>query len=317
MFLFLVFGRMTEIRPDTFRLLLFNAAWFALLMRRLNVAALLCGLSLLFSARAAVMAIPMSFLLLWLGRKNPFPLLAIGAALAVVGVTAYLANPTWMTLVVKSVYFSSLSVVPKVPMIERFFELERTILVVMIAAALLGALKHPGDDRSTVIAVACASQLFLIVVDPGPFGYVYGWAMIPTLYGLLRFEKILPFVAGSMAFGLCALSLTYPIWRGHPVPTGNVADLTLDRPQSYSNDTTPDLVRKLIKPHELWDQLSIRTELCRRIRRPVAVYFWYQPICLNDALPDWIGLTWTSKAVADAKPALVVWRNGNFRLSAP
>ena len=51
--MFAVFGRIAEIRPDTFGLLLFNAAWLLLLKDRKNaiLAATIASLALLFSAR--------------------------------------------------------------------------------------------------------------------------------------------------------------------------------------------------------------------------------------------------------------------------
>jgi len=55
--IFVTLARMSEIRPDTFGLLLMNGAWFLLIRRRPLAAAIVGGLSLLFSARAAIVII--------------------------------------------------------------------------------------------------------------------------------------------------------------------------------------------------------------------------------------------------------------------
>jgi hypothetical protein len=59
--LFVTIGRMTEFRPDTYGLFLFNAAWATLLSGysrgKLVVASLLAASALLFSARGSIMAV--------------------------------------------------------------------------------------------------------------------------------------------------------------------------------------------------------------------------------------------------------------------
>jgi hypothetical protein len=43
----------------------------------------------------------------------------------------------------------------------------------------------------------------------------------------------------------------------------------------------------------------------------VATHFWYQPVCMKDAMHNWIGQTWTrqelDRLIATRPPQLIVW----------
>lgn len=329
MLMFVVFARMTEVRADTVGLLLFNAAWFLLLSRRPRIvaAAALSGLALLFSARAAIMMVGMVPLLLWLARKE-MPkvgqLLLLGAAF-VVGVTlAALADPQWFELMIRSVFIDTTNNFARMPIVNRFSGLERAAPAAMLLSALAaGALalrRDRNDERALVILVASAAQLLLIVADPLPNGYAYGWAMIPAVSGLalaakaLRRESVLAQAGFASALGMLCLTVSYP-FRNGPAPAGSYAKLTIDQPLSkdrIGRDSTPQLASLLLRPMDPWTQLRVREELCRRVRGEVAAFFWYQPVCLQDAMPQkWIGQFVTASEMREVlksrPPELIVW----------
>ena len=113
--LFISFGRMAEIRPDTFGLLLFNLAWWQVLRGtgRTNIllAAALSGAALLFSARAAVMIVGMGLLLsLLCARKKDVAtvgylvLMAVAfGALVLLGAEIFLSESAFGLLFVSSI----------------------------------------------------------------------------------------------------------------------------------------------------------------------------------------------------------------------
>ena len=78
---------------------------------------------------------------------------------------------------------------------------------------------------------------------------------------------------------------------------------------------TERLVPLLIDRHDLWNQIPVREELCRRIDGRVLSYFWYHPVCLDDALYEWVGLTWPRgfETLRDNPPALIIWGKGGKR----
>lgn len=316
--IFLTLGRMVEIRPDTIGLLLFNAAWLVLLKdpRKLLWAAGLAALALLFSARAAVMMVPMAGLCLILARHRPWPLLGLGAAfVAGIGLIA-LIDLAWFLLVVRSVYLEPAALLAGVPFTERFLWPERLILVAMIAAALIAALlrirRGEGRAQDAVIAVATASQLALIALDPGPYEYVYGWAMIPTLIGLPGTPVQRAAAPLALALAIVALAAAYPLLKGRAPRQSSFLYLGIERPLSGAEVRampTTTLIPLLYDRHALWNQLRVRDEICRRVRGKVLANFWYQPICLPDALHDWIGITWPKgfDRLHRDPPALLIW----------
>ena len=172
------------------------------------------------------MMVPMALLCLWFERHRPFPLLATGAGFLAAFAAIYAVAPVWSELVIQSVYVNPLGFrhldFGTVSMLTRFFQPERLILVAMIAAALGRAawtLRERRDDQALIVAVAAASQLALIVVDPMPYEYVYGWAMIPVLIGLPGPDHLK--VVGALGFAamIVAAALAYPFVKGRPPHT--------------------------------------------------------------------------------------------------
>jgi len=323
--MFLIFGRMTEIRPDTFGLLLFNLAWWLLLRRRsIPVAAALAEAALLFSARAAVMAVPFGLLCLYLARNDRRTMLklwliafAFIASLAAV----YLVEPTHFLTIVRAVYFDT-SEMFHMGLFERFAEFERIVLVAMISGALIAAglrlREEPGNVGALIIIVATISQIMLLFVDPAPYGYVFGWSMIPTVEGLaLLPTAALAACAGGSAAALLALSVTYPAWRGELPAPGRPSHLIMDPPLGpVSSWNSPRLLRAMLSRQEIWNEIKIREEVCHRFHT-VASYFWYQPVCIRDTYFDWIGLTWTAETFRKPPyPELVVWGEKPFPITS-
>jgi hypothetical protein len=329
LFAFLVFGRMTEIRPDTIGLLLFNFAWLMLLKGRPNLyaAAALSALALLFSARAAIMMIGMIILLLWLARTDRrviLRLVSMGMAYLLVVAMVALAYPLWFETMLRSVFIDTVGLFPRMGVAERFLELERLAMVGMIMAALAAAAVAFWRDRSNgnaqVIAAACLSQMALIFADPLPYGYVYGWAMIPTLAGLAlaarligNKDRLLPLAAFGSALAMLAVTLSYPLRNGPPAPDSFARLTPIPRlpGEAISRATTPQLVALILRPRNPRDQLAVREEICRRMSGTVATHFWYQPVCMKDAMHNWIGQTWTrqelDRLIATRPPQLIVW----------
>jgi hypothetical protein len=80
--------------------------------------------------------------------------------------------------------------------------------------------------------------------------------------------------------------------------------------------STRDLLAAIAsnRPGEVWDQIAVRRELCRRIKGRVAAAFAFQPICLRDATYDWSAVTWspqTLEQIAARKRAQVL-KPGHF-----
>jgi hypothetical protein len=118
LFVFVTSGRLGEIRPDTFGLLLFNFGWWWLLRGtgRTNIllAAACSGAALFFSARAAVMIVGMAVLLIYLSvRTREFKtfgclvLLAVG--LAAIVALDYASDPATFALMVRSFYLDPIA----------------------------------------------------------------------------------------------------------------------------------------------------------------------------------------------------------------
>jgi hypothetical protein len=309
--MFAVFGRIAEIRPDTFGLLLFNGAWLLLLKDRKKaiLAASIASLALLFSARAAVMMVPMGLICLYCARRK-WPLFAIGGLwLALLGLI-YLAAPGYALLVVRSVYLDTLGF-ERVAYATRFLQPERLVLIAMMVAALANAgigLMRKRNDRDLVTVVAIVGQLVLIVVDPSPFEYVYGWSMLPVLLALPGSDFAKTVAAFGFAAAIAAMSAAYPVIKGHE-PESPFLHLTFEAPISSTQWTTAQLATQLFHRHSLWNQIAAREELCRRMgSRTVVAYFWFQPICMKDALYEWIGLSWPRGFhTIKQPPALILW----------
>ena len=345
LFLFLVFGRMTEVRPDTVGLLLFNAAWWLLLKessrRNILIVAILVGLSLTLSARAAVMAVGTGLLMIWLCRtrhdvRTINMLLAMAAAFFGLIGLAFLLAPNAVGTIVRMVYLEPIGIMPDVPLSLRLLPVDRLLMVVMIVVALVAALMARKEDRAIVILFACATQLVLILVDPSPYQYVYGWAALPTLAGLSllgdqatkRLQAALAGVAATLTVVALSLSLVGPKPRA-----GSILRLTYDQPFTsgeLANASTPTLLRMATRSERqqgLWNQLALFGEICRRVPGPVVTKFYANMICQKDALYDWAGLQWppifdddSSQAsrvafeqlFAEHPPALVAWGKQHY-----
>ena len=345
LFLFLVFGRMTEVRPDTFGLLLFNAAWCALLKgmsrRNMLIAGLLVGLSLCFSARATVVAVGMAALLTWVcvtrrDYRTLAMLVGMGIAFfALIGI-AYFIAPEWIVTVIRVVYFEASEIMPNVSLALRLLPVDRLLMVAMIVTAFLVAAMRRREDRALVVLFACATQLALIVVDPSPYQYVYGWAAVPTLAGLAllgdraptRLHAGLTAVAASLVLVVSFLSLLGPTPR-----PGSIVRLTYDRPldqRALDAVSTPALFQLATRSERqqgLWNQLALFSEICRREPGPVLTKFYANTICQTDSIYDWAGLQWPpifeddastasraefERLFASSPPSLVAWGKQHY-----
>ena len=345
LFLFIVFGRMSEIRPDTAGLLLFNAGWWLLLKdksrRNILVAALLAGLALTFSARAAVMAVGMAALMTWLcwqrrDWRTLRLLVGMGIGFFLLIGLAYLAAPESIGQVVRVVYLDPIAVMPNVPLSLRLLPIDRLLMVLLVVAALVAAGLRRSEPRSLVIMFAGATQLLLILADPSPYQYVYGWAAIPTLAGLSLLGTSAPqrLHAGlAISSGMLAVLTTSLSLSGSTPRPGSMLRLTYDSPFTSSElarSSTPELMRLATtseRQQGMWNQLALYSELCRRIPGPVLTKFYANMICQRDALYDWAGLLWPPIFEDDASmvsrteferlfaanpPALVAWGKQHY-----
>lgn len=350
---FVSLGRMAEIRPDTFGLLLFNIAWWQLLRgterKNILLAAAFSGAALFFSARAAVMIVGMGLLCTFLcaRRKDAatfafLVLMAIGFAAIVL--LAYALDPDRFSLMVQSVYLDPIALMPDLSLGQRVLSVDRFILLALIlialAAAVLEIFRGKSREIGFVVAAACLTQLVLIVVDPSPFQYVYGWSALPVLAGIALLGRYsvpglhagLAFTGSALALGLVSLSLAHVAAGRAPRP-GAILRLSYDRPlaqEELRRTATPQLLSMMVSAERqqgLWNQLAVLTEICRRVRGPVLAKFYAHPICLRDARHDWAGLRWppllegegdaASKAEFEAlfatrPPELVAWGKHHY-----
>jgi hypothetical protein len=341
---FVVLARMVEVRADTFGLLLVNAGWGVVLWRRnlhtMVAAALLAGLALLFSARAAGMVAVMGLLLLFLAARSRDAagvraLLAVAGLFVVAGAVAYLAAPEWVALVLRSCFLEPARMVSGPSMSARFVAPDRIPLTILIVSgALSGAwlMRHERSERGLIVAVGCAAQLLMVAADPAPFQYVYGWAAVPAVVGLASASPLLALsLPCGMAAALLAASIGYTVAHGQVPPTSTYVRLTLDAPlakREIAALPTPDLVRLLISDagqESLANQLRVRSEVCRRLGGRVLTTFDTHPICLDDAMFYWTGLRWPAlfagdvaapdamshdafaRAFGDAHPRVFIW----------
>ena len=327
--LFVTFGRMAEIRPDTLGLLLFNAGWWWLLRgtKRKNIllAAAFSGAALFFAARASVMMVGMALicLLLCVRRKDPrtfLYLVVLAAGFAALVLSAYALDPGQFSLMLRSVYLESGRVTPNLTLAQRVLSVDRFILLAMIAVALVAAvleiIRDKGADLGWVIAAAGVTQLALIAVDPSPFQYAYGWSALPVLAGIAllarysasRLHAGLAFAVGSLAVGLVSLSLAQSA-DGRTPGAGSMLRITYDQPIDRSelrSATMPRLMTMMVRTERqqvLWNQLAVLTEICRRVRGPVLLKFYAHPICVRDARYDWAGLQWPPLVQGDENRA--------------
>lgn len=357
--LFLIFGRMTEIRTDTAGLLLFNLGWWLLLRgterRTMLLAGLCSGLALFFSARAAVMILGFALVATAicvrrrdLGTWIRLALVALGLAAVVLGL--YLAAPDRFLLAIRSVYLDPTSLMPELSLWNRVFAFDRLLLLAMVLAGLAGAavelVRGGAPDRAIVIAGACATQVLLVLLDPSPYQYVYGWAALPSLAGIAllgrrsptRLQAALAAIAAGLAALLLALSTAYVAANRRVPPTGSVLRISHDAPVARAElrrASTGQLVEKMVTmegQQGLWNQLPLLSEICRRIDGPVLSTFYANPVCLHDARRDWPGLEWLAvfegrgrpqtvreleRLVAERPPRLIAWGKQHHRPELP
>lgn len=310
---FVVLARMVEVRADTGGLLLVNAAWVLVLgglaVRRLVAAAVLAGLALLFSARAPGMVGVFGLLLLsltvrardWRGVRA---LLCVAGGFLAVAAVAYLAAPEWVTHVVRSCFVGPVQVQgtrPTMSLATRFFQPARIPLTLLIVGGLFAGvrlLRTGRSERGVIVTVACAAQLLMVALDPLPFEYVYGWAAVPAVFGLVsvspRWSSSIPL---AFAAALMAGAIGYTL-RGESPPATSLFHLTLDPPlreDELARLPTPELVSLLVTDkgqRSLTGQLRVRSEVCRRLGGTVIAGFDTNPVCLHDALSHWVGVGW-------------------------
>ena len=326
LFVFVTAGRMVEIRPDTFGLLLFNFGWWWLLRGtgRTNIllAAACAGLALFFSARAAVMIVGMAVLLIYLcvRRKDARTfgyLVLLAVAFATIVALIYASDPATFSLMVKSVYLDPIALMPDLSLGQRVFAVDRLVLVAMIVTALGAALwaitRGKAGDIALVVVAACVAQLVLILVDPSPFQYVYGWAALPTLAGIALLGRMsargldagLAFAGGALALALVSLSIAHTI-SGRPPLAGSILRITYDPPIARADlqrAPTPRLLSMMVSAERqqgLWNQLALLSEICRRLPGPVLAKFYAHPICVPDARYDWAGLKWPAMLAGES-----------------
>jgi hypothetical protein len=114
--------------------------------------------------------------------------------------------------------------------------------------------------------------------------------------------------AFGFAAAIAAMSVAYPVIKGRD-PNSPFLHLTFEARISPAQWTTAQLATQLFHQHSLWNQIAAREELCRRMGSgTVVAYFWYQPICLKDAMYEWIGLSWPRGFdTIKRPPALILW----------
>jgi hypothetical protein len=262
--------------------------------------------------------------------------------LAALALIAYESAPQFASLAVHSAFLDPVRLFAPVSIGDRLFELERLPLVVLIVAALMIAVvslwREHEPHRSLIVAGASATQLFLIFADPAPYAYVYGWAAVPVVVGLLLTEGVLvrdsrPFLATTalaLAALLAGLIVGYLVVKGHQPRTGSILRAQMDPP--ISDDTirrmkTDRLVVMMISgqgQQSLSNQLAVRSEVCRRIDGRVLSVWAYHPICLRDASYYWYEVKWPgiwkdtvpndrsafANVFRKTPPSLFIWSGG-------
>lgn len=327
--IFVIFARMAEIRPDTFGLLLMNAGWFALLKRRTVLGGVLAGLSLLFSARASVVSVGFALACIQSSEWSQVRrLMLIGVAAAIALGMALVIFPHEILLILRASFLEPGRAIPKMGLGMRLgfdrFGVDRLVPLAMILISLLASgitwARDRADRDAAIIAIACATQLVLILVDPAPYEYVYGWAMIPAVNGLLlasrlvstRPQALLSAIAGAGALLIPAGTGFDYVVHGNPPRARSQFHVFPDtRRIPVTTLSITDLVAASDDPGEIWNQLAARRELCRRISGPVSAVFTVHPICLRDATYEWSGVTWSPRTYEQisnrGRAQLLIW----------
>lgn len=349
--LFAVNARFLEIRSDTIGLILMNTAWALALSgvsrRRLLLSAALAALAVCFSGRAGLIALVAGGCLLFVAFRQrdarAFRQLCMAAAgFVVLLALLYISDPAWMTLMVQSAVIEPARFLGHVPFWRRVLPLDRLVLLVLTLLALFSGvrmLRSGRVEQGMVVAGACAGQLLLILVDPAPYQYVYGWATVPVVFGVVSISPgLATLFAGGVAllyapavFAFVAISPVAP-------PLGSVlrplSDPVLSR-HAVQEIPTPKLVQMMLtgeRQRNLQSQLRVREEVCRRTQGTVLAPWSAHPVCLPDANYHWSGLRWPTlvqnaagagfawsmdefvRTITTTRPALFVWRPRPDRL---
>ena len=317
--LFVVLARMVEVRSDTMGLLLVNAAWAIVLCapagRTTLVAGFLAGLAILFSARAGGMIGVLGLCLLvragcsrdWAGVRA---LVALAGGFVAAGLVLYLAAPEWVATIIRYCFLDA-----KLPALvsfpQRFLSPDRFPLVLLVCVGLLSGIRMARSghkERGLIIAAACSGQLLMIALDPNPFQYVYGWAAVPAVLGVLFAGRWLAYFPFAVAMAVMGLSIAHTVRDGHVPPTASPYRLTYDPPlhqAELERLTTPELIALMIsdkRQKNLESQLRVRSEVCRRLPGNVAATWDAHPACLHDTMHDWAGLRWPAVQQGEASP---------------
>lgn len=339
---FVAVSRMIEVRTDTLGLLFFNAGWAALLLgysrRNVLMGTVLAIAGASFSARGLGIGVGYAAALVALtvrhrDWKTASLLAALGACVGAAMLTVYLCAPLWSLTFAHAALLDTPALLAPLTPLERIASFDRlpqlALTAVALAITLIAHRRGICRDQSAVIAIATASQLLLIFLDPSPFAYVYAWAAIPALVGCsmigevssFNAAKILTACSAVFAFGIAGMAAAYPLMRGHPAPVGSSYRVLPDRPVNpewLRHLSTRALLRLMIArtgQQSLENQIEIRSEVCRRFRGSVLSAWQTHPICMNDASYYWYSLKWPD--ISEGAPPVAGWFAEIFRQRPP
>jgi hypothetical protein len=343
LFFALWISRMIEVRPDTLGLLAFNAAWALLLVgksrRSFVLATMLAIFAAACSARGVVMGIGFGAALGWraiVHREWRFiliPAAVLVAALAA-AVAAYLAEPGYVELMLRSALLDPGAVLPWLSVSQRILAFDRFPQVSLALLAMLFGtacvIKGVNRDKSGVIGLAALAQLMLIFFDPSPFPYVYGWALIPCLAGLALADELFQIDARKWVSGLAvagggslaAVTIAYPLIVGSAPPAGSnyrvLPDPPLDAEAVRGLPLKRLMALELRREHQqsLANQLMVREEICRRINGSVMSFWQSHPICLQDATYYGFSIKWPNIGLK-GPPTREQWFEEVFKRNPP
>lgn len=329
--------RLAEIRPDSFAMLLESLAWWLLIRAELaaerersaawvsvisGCAAALAGLFAVRSLVILTVFAPTYLALAVTSRstlRKRFVIVAVVAGLFAAGSAYVLLRETvdravWHALIVPGG-------AQGFPFVDRFFALLTlpilVILVIAFAAALFGVARGPREWRRALIAASAsiAAGLLLIIVDPAPFEYSFGHAVVAVSFvlGLLpalvksKHRVATASNAGVGVYGVLGLAaitllfagyLAFPRLKHRPPP--QFLDFAIHQAPSrreLASATLPQLLDQLVRTEaatSLTEQLRVREAVCRRLKGPVLATFYTHPVCVRDASFYWFHASWPS-----------------------
>jgi hypothetical protein len=269
----------------------------------------------------------------WAGVRR---LLYVGALFVGAGVVVYAVAPDWIALVIRYCFVEPSKLLGVgMPVYDRVLALDRLPLTAMIAGGLLAGvllMRRSQAERGLIVAAACAAQLLMVLLDPAPYQYVFGWAAVPAVVGLVSVSRLLAlFFPASIAAALLSLSVGHGLVTGEAPPTASwyrlTFDATLDQ-RDIARLPTADLVALLVTDRQqknLVSQLRVRSEVCRRLGGTTLALYDTHPVCLPDAMFYWTVLRWPALAEGDrptqlaltpdefwhtllaARPSVIIW----------